>query len=181
MKEPYNHFKITKETLEFIKQGDLTKVPHLKDRDIYFLYLKLNECKTFKEIGEMHNITGQSVRMRYVYAIEQINKFLLYGDVEKITQLPISQLPLSRRAINCLIKLGAKNLKDVSLYTYDSLFRMRNFGIHTLDEISILLQKVGLSFAVPKLEGLLDSLNKIIEDIGKLRNDLYNLIDFERK
>lgn len=48
---------------------------------------------------------------------------------------PIEDLDLSVRAYNCLFRANIRTVQQISVMTYDELYRLRNMGIKSLNEI----------------------------------------------
>lgn len=48
---------------------------------------------------------------------------------------PIEDLDLSVRAYNCLARANIRTVKQISVMTYDELYRLRNMGVQSLNEI----------------------------------------------
>ena len=58
--------------------------------------------------------------------------------------LPIEELGLSVRTINCLTRAGIKTTDDLVRMTEEELIKVRNLGRKSLEEILITLESVGL-------------------------------------
>jgi DNA-directed RNA polymerase subunit alpha len=58
---------------------------------------------------------------------------------------PVADLPLSRRAFTGLQLKSIGNIDELIQYTEPDLLEIRNFGRKSLDEIKIVLGKLGLS------------------------------------
>lgn len=60
----------------------------------------------------------------------------------------VSDYGLSVRAFNCLKAADLETLADLCQYTKGELFKLRNFGRKSMDEIQLLLEKLGLNFGM---------------------------------
>jgi len=59
--------------------------------------------------------------------------------------LPVSQLPLSKRAINCLLQAGIKTSQELYSISIEQLLCVRNLGTKTLNEIQTYIEEHPLS------------------------------------
>jgi DNA-directed RNA polymerase subunit alpha len=66
------------------------------------------------------------------------------GDVERRLNLPIAELHLSVRAMNCLESERIHTVRDLVQRTEDQLLEVRNFGETTLTEVRSKLSELGL-------------------------------------
>lgn len=80
--------------------------------------------------------------------------------VEKVTtksidtESPIEELLLSTRAYNALMRWGIKTIEQLINYTDQDLLKIRNFGIKSLEEVSIKLQRYGLCLKEVELKSI---------------------------
>jgi len=95
--------------------------------------------------------------------IEQITPFVDYSRVSQIAEekealraaisddvynMPVEQLNLSVRAMNCLRRSGINTVGELISTDINDLLSLRNFGQKSKQEIDERLQSMGLSFAV---------------------------------
>lgn len=66
---------------------------------------------------------------------------------EKILQTPIDAINLSLRSFNCLKRAGIDTVGDITRRTYNEMFKIKNFGKKSIDEVEKKLAEMGLSFA----------------------------------
>jgi DNA-directed RNA polymerase subunit alpha len=59
--------------------------------------------------------------------------------------VPVETLNLSVRSFNCLKRAGISKVSELLDMTEDEIFKMRNFGKKSLDEIKQVLEERGLS------------------------------------
>ena len=100
--------------------------------------------------------------------IEQITPFVDYSRVSQIAEekealraaisddiynMPVEQLNLSVRAMNCLRRSGINTVGELISTDINDLLSLRNFGQKSKQEIDERLQSMGLSFAVGLNEG----------------------------
>ena len=93
--------------------------------------------------------------------IEQINPFVDYSRVSQIAEdkealraaisddiynMPVEQMNLSVRAINCLRRSGINTVGEIISTDINELLSLRNFGQKSKIEIDERLQEMGLSF-----------------------------------
>jgi DNA-directed RNA polymerase subunit alpha len=93
--------------------------------------------------------------------IEQINPFVDYSRVSQIAEekealraaisddvynMPVEQMNLSVRAINCLRRSGISTVGELISTDINELLSLRNFGQKSKQEIDERLQELGLSF-----------------------------------
>lgn len=127
---------------------------------------------TFKQIGEIYNVTHQRIRQIEKKAIRKLrhpsrtelylfdvmdeaynrgfeaglvkgfNEGLKHDSCETlkaytytIKPIPIEELNLSVRTLNCLIRNGIKNTEDLLRCDIQQLMKMRNFGEKCLHEL----------------------------------------------
>jgi DNA-directed RNA polymerase subunit alpha len=62
--------------------------------------------------------------------------------------VPVETLNLSVRSFNCLKRAGISKVSELLDMTEDEIFKMRNFGKKSLDEIKQVLEERGLSLRV---------------------------------
>ena len=100
--------------------------------------------------------------------IEQITPFVDYSRVSQIAEekealraaisddifnMPVEQLNLSVRAMNCLRRSGINTVGELISTDINELLSLRNFGQKSKQEIDERLQSLGLSFSVSLAEG----------------------------
>ncbi|HEY3998645.1 MAG TPA: DNA-directed RNA polymerase subunit alpha [Candidatus Xenobia bacterium] len=62
-----------------------------------------------------------------------------------ILDLPVEQLGLSVRSLNCLKRAGIRTVGDLTQYAEEDVMKLKNFGQKSLDEIKEKLQEHGMS------------------------------------
>ena len=65
---------------------------------------------------------------------------------DKLLEMLIEGLNLSVRAYNCLKRTGVNTLEELTQKTEEDMFKMRNLGRKSLNEVEFKLQELGLSF-----------------------------------
>jgi DNA-directed RNA polymerase subunit alpha len=84
---------------------------------------------------------------------DQLNLFIDFSTEEKPVptapasewDVPVETLNLSVRSFNCLKRAGISKVSELLDMTEDEIFKMRNFGKKSLDEIKQVLEERGLS------------------------------------
>jgi DNA-directed RNA polymerase subunit alpha len=78
------------------------------------------------------------------------------GDLERKLSMPLAELNLSVRAMNCLESEHISTLRDLVIRSEDQLLEVRNFGETTLNEVRRKLSEMGLRLGmrVPGSTGL---------------------------
>ena len=66
---------------------------------------------------------------------------------DSVLDTPIEDLNLSVRSYNCLKRAGINTVKELISRSSDDLYKIRNFGKKSFDEITLKLKELGLSFA----------------------------------
>ncbi|WP_407313232.1 DNA-directed RNA polymerase subunit alpha [Desulfosporosinus sp. SB140] len=73
-------------------------------------------------------------------------------EIEKDSQqdrnlkMSIEDLNLSIRSYNCLKRAGISSVKDITQKTKEEMFKVRNLGLKSLEEVEFKLKELGLSF-----------------------------------
>jgi len=88
---------------------------------------------------------------------EQLGLFIDFSTEEKPVptapasewDVPVETLNLSVRSFNCLKRAGISKVSELLDMTEDEIFKMRNFGKKSLDEIKQVLEERGLSLRQP--------------------------------
>ena len=81
---------------------------------------------------------------------------------EEKFNMPIEQLDLSVRSLNCLRHAGMATVGELLTRGVDELMGLRNFGLKSLNELEERLQAFGLSFNLP--EGTLPAAELVEEE-----------------
>jgi DNA-directed RNA polymerase subunit alpha len=84
---------------------------------------------------------------------DQLSLFINFSTEEKPIataptsewDVPVETLNLSVRSFNCLKRAGISKVSELLDMTEDEIFKMRNFGKKSLDEIKQVLEERGLS------------------------------------
>ncbi|MDV2989836.1 MAG: DNA-directed RNA polymerase subunit alpha [Dehalogenimonas sp.] len=84
---------------------------------------------------------------------------------EEKFNMPIEQLDLSVRSLNCLRHAGLNTVGELLSKGIDELMGLRNFGLKSLNELEERLQAFDLSFNAP--EGLLSGVVEEVEEETK--------------
>jgi DNA-directed RNA polymerase subunit alpha len=87
---------------------------------------------------------------------DQLSLFIDFSTEEKPVptapasewDVPVETLNLSVRSFNCLKRAGISKVSELLDMTEDEIFKMRNFGKKSLDEIKQVLEERGLSLRV---------------------------------
>ncbi|PZR56420.1 MAG: DNA-directed RNA polymerase subunit alpha [Candidatus Meridianibacter frigidus] len=88
---------------------------------------------------------------------EQLDLFVNFNTEEKPVaaapvsewDVPVETLNLSVRSFNCLKRAGISRVSELLDMSEDEIFKMRNFGKKSLDEIKQVLEERGLSLRQP--------------------------------
>lgn len=135
-------------------------IKDLKEREqkVLFLYYGLDgeEPKSFKEIGEVFNVTSTIIKQNWAKAIKKLRhpnryKKLLGIKMEKVeyeptptkidlrmednSNLSLEELDFSVRTYNCLKRAGVENLNDLTTLPIRSIANIKNLGKKSLREI----------------------------------------------
>lgn len=73
-------------------------------------------------------------------------------EVERILNMPISEIELSVRSSNCIAGTDAKTIGDLAMKSEQEMLKYRNFGKKSLNEIKAVLAELGLSLGMSKDE-----------------------------
>lgn len=154
--------------------GSLEYVLHtLTERERRILGFRYKDGLTFVEIGKRECVTHERIRQINAKALRKLRhpdrlNYLKYGvsgviswktesarkaalaslpkpDI-KPEDITLEELELSVRSYNCLKRAGMNTLRDVAEMTFDELCHVRNPGKKSIDEISCMLTRHGLSF-----------------------------------
>ena len=154
--------------------GSLEYVLHsLTERERRILDFRYKDGLTFEEIGKRFCVTRERIRQIHAKALRKLRhpgrlNYLKYGisgviarQTESAREAALASLPkpdikpeditleeleLSVRSYNCLKRAGMNTLRDVAEMTFDELCHVRNLGKKSVDEISCMLIRHGLSF-----------------------------------
>lgn len=77
----------------------------------------------------------------------------LDDETERKLALPIEELNLSNRCLNCLRAENILTVRDLLNYTEPQLLRLRNFGTTSLNEVKTRLEELGLSLGTEVATG----------------------------
>jgi DNA-directed RNA polymerase subunit alpha len=70
------------------------------------------------------------------------------AEIDRIINMPISEIELSVRSANCIAGTDAKTIGDLAMKTEQEMLKYRNFGKKSLNEIKTVLAELGLSLAM---------------------------------
>ena len=138
----------------------------LTERERQILFLRYQERKTLKEIGEIIGVTAERIRSQELRAIYRLRKppllgYIKYGKVaceqliatrkaekekeynERGFNIPLEELDLSVRAFNNLKKIGCDTVADVVDLTEEKILSVNSLGVKTRTEIAIKLVSLG--------------------------------------
>lgn len=154
--------------------GSLEYVLHsLTERERRILDFRYKDGLTFEAIGKRECVTRERARQIYARALRKLCNpqrlnYLKYGvsgviswktesarkaalaslpkpDI-KPEDITLEELELSVRSYNCLKRAGISTLHEIAEMTFDELCHVRNLGKKSIDEISCMLTRHGLSF-----------------------------------
>ena len=91
-----------------------------------------NHYSVFKELSD----TGNEVKL---VGIEEDEK-------AKALSIPIEELDLTVRSYNCLKRAGINTIEDLINRTENEMYKIRNLGLKSFDEIKAILESKGLGF-----------------------------------
>ena len=74
------------------------------------------------------------------------------AEIDRIMNMPISEIELSVRSANCIAGTDAKTIGDLAQKTEQEMLKYRNFGKKSLNEIKTVLGELGLSLGMNKEE-----------------------------
>ena len=89
-----------------------------------------------EELAEAQSLTGEEDRM------------FVDEELEKKAGIPIAELGLSARSLNCLASQHINTVGDLVAMTVEDLLGVRNFGQTSLDEVSEKLDQLGLQLGM---------------------------------
>ena len=145
----------------------------LNERERRILGFRYKDSLTFEEIGKRECVTRERIRQINAKAIRKLRhpdrlnylKYGVSGVIARKTEsarkaalaslpkpdkpgadIPLEELDLSVRSYNCLKRVGISALHEIAEMTFDELCRVRNLGKKSVDEISCMLTRHGLSF-----------------------------------
>ncbi len=74
------------------------------------------------------------------------------AEIDRIINMPISEIELSVRSANCIVGTDAKSIGDLAMKTEQEMLKYRNFGKKSLNEIKTVLSELGLSLGMTMSE-----------------------------
>ena len=154
--------EITADKLEGLEYA----LTELTEREMQILFLRYQERKTLKEIGEIIGVTAERIRSQELRAIYRLRKppllgYIKYGKVaceqliatrkaekekeynERGFNIPLEELDLSVRAFNNLKKIGCDTVADVVDLTEEKILSVNSLGVKTRTEIAQRLDSLG--------------------------------------
>ena len=69
------------------------------------------------------------------------------GGKEKALEMPIEELDLSVRSVNCLKRAGINTVEDLINKSEDEMMKVRNLGRKSLEEVVAKLDSLGFKFS----------------------------------
>lgn len=129
-----------------------TRVGQNTDYDKLILEVSTNGAFSAKEIVSLAAKIMQDHISLFVNLSESIKgmEILVKNEDDKHQQIlatTISQMPLSVRSYNCLMRAGINTVEDLIKKTEDDMLKVRNLGRKSLDEVIQVLESYGLSLA----------------------------------
>lgn len=79
---------------------------------------------------------------------EDVNEY----KIKKLLEKPVEQIDFPQRALNCFRKANIKTLGDLVEHTEESLGKLPNLGVTTIEKVKETLQKLGLSLGMKRDE-----------------------------
>lgn len=74
------------------------------------------------------------------------------AEIDRIMNMPISEIELSVRSANCIAGTDAKTIADLAQKSEQEMLKYRNFGKKSLNEIKTVLGELGLSLGMSRDE-----------------------------
>lgn len=151
--------------------GSLEYVLHtLTERERRILGFRYKDGLIYEEIGKCECVSHERIRQINAKALRKLRhpdrlNYLKYGvsgviawkaesaraaaiaSLQKpdITDMTLEELELSVRSYNCLKRAGISTLHEIAEMTFDELCHVRNLGKKSIDEISCMLTRHGIS------------------------------------
>ena len=82
---------------------------------------------------------------------------------DRVLEMTIEELDFSVRTFNCLKRVGLDTVEDLTQLTEDELYRVKNLGKKSAEEVIQKLHRLGLSLRDPEKEELYA---RTIESLG---------------
>lgn len=167
MEAAKNHFEFIADTpTEDQLEGLEYALTQLTERERQILFLRYQERKTLREIGEIIGVTQERIRSQESRAIFRLAKppllgYIKYGKVafeqriaarkaekekeynERGFNIPLEELDLSVRAFNNLKKIGCDTVADAVDLTEEKILSVNSLGVKTRTEIAQRLDSLG--------------------------------------
>ena len=167
MEAEKTHFQFSVEEITDDKLEGLDyALSELTERERQILFLRYQERKTLKEIGEIIGVTAERIRSQELRAIYRLRKppllgYIKYGKIafeqriaarkaekekeynERGFNIPLEELDLSVRAFNNLKKIGCDTVADVVDLTEEKIISVNSLGVKTRTEIAQRLDSLG--------------------------------------
>ena len=129
---------------------DATRVGHSIDFDKLTLEVSTNGTTTAREIVALAGkIINEHVNLFIDLCAEMSNMSILVSKEEdkqvKLMELPIEEMDLSVRSYNCLKRAGINTIQDLLKKSKSDMFKVRNLGAKSVEEVIQKLDSYGLS------------------------------------
>jgi len=100
----------------------------------------LNPFVEYRELG--HELAEGTKRVQAPVSLPEVSE-----EMRAKLDMPLAQLGLSARAMNCLRSINVETVGDLIKHSVDDLLQIRNFGKGSLNEVESKLAELGLSLA----------------------------------
>lgn len=130
---------------------DATRVGQSIDFDKLTLEVTTNGTTTAREIVALAGkIINEHVNLFIELCSEMSNMSILVSKEEdkqvKLMELPIEEMDLSVRSYNCLKRAGINTIQDLLKKSKSDMFKVRNLGAKSVEEVIQKLESYGFSF-----------------------------------
>ena len=129
---------------------DATRVGHSIDFDKLTLEVTTNGTVSAREIISLAGkIINEHVNL-FIELCDQIGDMSILVSKEedkqvKLMELPIEEMDLSVRSYNCLKRAGINTIQDLLKKSRSDMFKVRNLGAKSVEEVIQKLEEYGLS------------------------------------
>ncbi len=127
-----------------------TRVGQSVNYDKLVLEVETNGTTTAREIVSLAGkIIMEHINLFVELCAQMANTDILVSREEdkqvKLMELPIEEMDLSVRSYNCLKRAGINTVEDLTKKTRSDMFKVKNLGIKSIDEVIAKLESYGLS------------------------------------
>ena len=98
----------------------------------------------FNEVDGVARVLSRKVFLAIMTQQGIGNQILKIANEINYDPIPISELKLSNRAVNCLRCRNIEYVEQLLKFSRDDIMRFRNIGKHTFDEINAKVKPLGL-------------------------------------